>query len=52
MEMNGIVLLDGGMGTMLQAAGLPLGELPELWNITIRRRWPPSIGSMSGPAAG
>ncbi len=29
-----ILLLDGGMGTMLQAAGLPLGELPEVWNIT------------------
>ena len=28
-----IILLDGGMGTMLQAAGLPLGELPELWNL-------------------
>ena len=22
------------MGTMLQAAGLPLGELPESWNLT------------------
>lgn len=29
-----LVLLDGGMGTMLQAAGLPLGELPESWNLT------------------
>lgn len=29
-----IVCLDGGMGTLLQAAGLPLGELPERWNIT------------------
>ncbi len=29
-----IILLDGGMGTMLQAAGLPLGELPEKWNIS------------------
>ena len=28
------VLLDGGMGTMLQSAGLPLGELPESWNLT------------------
>ena len=26
--------LDGGMGTMLQAAGLEAGELPERWNIT------------------
>ena len=29
-----IRILDGAMGTMLQAAGLPMGELPELWNIT------------------
>ncbi len=28
------VYLDGGMGTLLQAQGLPLGELPERWNIT------------------
>ena len=28
------VLLDGAMGTMLQAAGLPLGQIPEVWNIT------------------
>lgn len=28
------VCLDGGMGTLLQAAGLPLGELPERWNLT------------------
>ena len=28
------IILDGGMGTMLQAAGLPMGQLPELWNIT------------------
>ena len=34
MENHEYLLLDGGMGTMLQAAGLPLGELPELWNIT------------------
>lgn len=26
-------LLDGAMGTMLQAAGMPVGQLPELWNI-------------------
>ena len=31
---NDLILLDGGMGTMLQQAGLPLGELPESWNIT------------------
>ena len=28
------ILLDGAMGTMLQAAGLPLGEMPETWNMT------------------
>lgn len=28
------LVLDGGMGTLLQAAGLPLGELPEEWNLT------------------
>ncbi len=28
------VILDGAMGTMLQAAGLPLGQIPEVWNIT------------------
>ena len=26
--------LDGGMGTLLQARGLGVGELPERWNIT------------------
>ena len=29
-----IVYLDGGTGTLLQNAGLPLGELPERWNLT------------------
>lgn len=29
-----LLFFDGGMGTMLQAAGLEPGELPELWNIT------------------
>ena len=33
-DKNDIILLDGAMGTMLQAAGLPAGELPEVWNIT------------------
>ncbi len=28
------VILDGGTGTLLQQAGLPLGELPERWNVT------------------
>ena len=27
-------LLDGGMGTQLQARGLQPGEIPELWNLT------------------
>ena len=31
---NNTVFLDGGTGTLLQAAGLPTGELPERWNIT------------------
>ncbi len=31
---NGFVFYDGGMGSMLQAAGLPAGELPERWNLT------------------
>lgn len=31
---NKTVILDGGMGTLLQAEGLPVGEKPEMWNIT------------------
>ena len=31
---NNIVYLDGGMGTLLQEKGLPVGELPERWNLT------------------
>lgn len=31
---NEIILLDGAMGTMLQAAGLPMGQAPEVWNLT------------------
>ena len=31
---NNIVYLDGGMGTLLQAAGLAPGEHPEHWNLT------------------
>ena len=31
---NNIVILDGGMGTLLQARGLQPGEAPELWNLT------------------
>ena len=28
------LILDGGMGTLLQARGLTPGELPELWNLS------------------
>ena len=28
-----IVVLDGGMGTLLQGAGLRPGEMPERWNV-------------------
>ena len=31
---NNLVVLDGGMGTLLQARGLPSGELPERWNVS------------------
>lgn len=31
---NNLVYLDGGMGTLLQKAGLMPGELPERWNIS------------------
>ena len=31
---NQTVILDGGMGTLLQAAGLRPGEHPEEWNLT------------------
>ena len=31
---NNIAVLDGATGTMLQARGLSLGELPEEWNIS------------------
>ncbi|MBO7311043.1 MAG: homocysteine S-methyltransferase family protein, partial [Clostridia bacterium] len=31
---SGKVFLDGGMGTLLQQAGLAAGEQPEKWNIT------------------
>jgi 5-methyltetrahydrofolate--homocysteine methyltransferase len=33
-ETSDFVILDGAMGTMLQAAGLPVGELTEIWNLT------------------
>ena len=31
---NHIVILDGGMGTLLQARGLQPGDMPERWNIS------------------
>ena len=31
---QGILILDGGMGTLLQECGLRPGELPELWNLS------------------
>ena len=31
---NNHIVIDGGMGTMLQAAGLPAGASPDVWNIT------------------
>ena len=31
---GGLTYFDGAMGTILQEAGLPLGELPERWNLT------------------
>ena len=31
---SNLVILDGGMGTLLQKAGLAPGELPESWNLT------------------
>lgn len=31
---DNIVYLDGGMGTLLQERGIPVGEYPERWNIS------------------
>ena len=31
---HNLTILDGGMGTLLQKAGLAPGELPERWNLT------------------
>ena len=31
---NNIIYMDGGMGTLLQAAGLAPGEQPERWNLS------------------
>ena len=33
-EHNGVLVLDGAMGTQLQERGLLPGETPELWNLT------------------
>ena len=30
---GGLLSLDGGMGTQLQAKGLQHGETPEIWNL-------------------
>ncbi|MBR5712783.1 MAG: homocysteine S-methyltransferase family protein, partial [Lachnospiraceae bacterium] len=32
-ENKSILILDGAMGTELQAAGLPVGGIPEVWNL-------------------
>ena len=34
---NNNLFFDGGMGTLLQSAGIPAGELPERWSITHSR---------------
>ena len=34
MPYNGFTLFDGGMGTMLQKAGMPAGMRPEQYNLT------------------
>ncbi|MGI5831526.1 MAG: homocysteine S-methyltransferase family protein [Thermoguttaceae bacterium] len=31
---DGPLVLDGGLGTQLQLLGLPVGEAPDLWNLT------------------
>ena len=31
---NRVIMLDGGMGTMLQKAGVPMGKIPEALNVT------------------
>ena len=41
---DNIVILDGGMGTLLQEAGLLAGELPERWNLT----HPDTVSSLTG----
>ena len=34
---NNFLFFDGGMGTLLQSAGMPVGTLPETWCITNRQ---------------
>ena len=36
---EGRLFFDGGMGSMLQAAGLPEGYLPDVWNIKTPWKW-------------
>ena len=38
MKRKDLTLLDGGMGTMLQRAGLPIGQSPERWNVDFPER--------------
>ncbi len=33
---NNVIILDGGMGTLLQSAGITSGELPERWSVSHR----------------
>jgi 5-methyltetrahydrofolate--homocysteine methyltransferase len=33
LERAGVIIADGAVGTLLQAAGLPAGTPPELWNL-------------------
>ena len=49
---SGYLFLDGAMGTELQAAGLKLGERPELLCSPTRTRWPPSTDGTFRQAAG
>ena len=46
-KQSNTILLDGGMGTMLQAAGLKLGARPEELNITDPYQIIPPIVVMS-----
>lgn len=34
LELSGTVVTDGAWGTQMQARGLPLGEIPDGWNLT------------------